>query len=58
MQLYQNDTPAQVFSCKFSEIFKKTYFVEQIQTDAWVKWTKKNCVHKIYSEKERWWHPF
>ena len=45
MQLYQNDTPAQVFSCKFSEIFKNTYFVEHIQTDAWVKWTKK----KMYS---------
>ena len=31
---------AQVFSCKFSEIFKKTYFVEHVRTDAWVKWTK------------------
>ena len=34
-------TRAQVFSCKFSEIFKKTYFVEHTRTDAWVKWTKK-----------------
>ena len=34
-------TLAQVFSCTFSEIFKKTYFVEHSQTDAWVKWTKK-----------------
>ena len=26
---------------KFSKIFKKTYFVEHVRTDAWVKWTKK-----------------
>ena len=32
---------AQVFSCKFAENFKKTYFVEDVRTDAWVKWTKK-----------------
>ena len=34
-------TLAQLFSCRFSEIFKKTYFVEHTRTDAWVKWTKK-----------------
>ena len=34
-------TLAQVFSTKFSKIFKKTYFVEHVRTDAWVKWTKK-----------------
>ena len=44
-------TLAQVFSCKFSEIFKKTYFVEQARLDARVKWTKKNCIHKIYSQE-------
>ena len=43
-------TLGQVFSCKFSEIFKKTYFVEHARTDAWVKWTKK-CIHKIYSQE-------
>ena len=29
-----------MFSCKFSEIFKKTYFVEDARSDARVKWTK------------------
>ena len=42
---------AQVYSCKFSEIFKKTYFVEHARTDAWVKWTKKIVFTKsIYRE--------
>ena len=41
----------QAFSCKFSEIFKKTYFVEHFRTDAWMKWTKKNCIYKIYSQE-------
>ena len=40
MQLYQERKLRHVFSCKFSEIFKKTYFVEHVRTDAWVKWTK------------------
>ena len=44
---FKKKTLAQVFCCKFSEIFKKTYFVEHARTDAWVKWTKK-CIHKIY----------
>ena len=44
-------TLAQVFSCKFSEIFQKTYLVEHARTAAWVKRTKKNCIHKIYSQK-------
>ena len=34
--------------CKFSEIFEKTFFVEHFWTDAWMKWAKKNCIHKIY----------
>ena len=32
--LLKNETPAQVFSCKFCEIFKKTYFVEHLRTIA------------------------
>ena len=28
------ETPAQVLSCKFSEIFKKTHFVGHIRKDA------------------------
>ena len=40
MQLYQERKLRHVFSCKFSEIFKKIYFVEHVRTDAWVKWTK------------------
>ena len=36
-------------SGKFSKIFKQNYFVELTRTDAWVKWTKKKCIHKIYS---------
>ena len=39
--LSRKKTLAQVFSCEFSEIFKKTYFVEHTRLDAWVKWTKK-----------------
>ena len=34
MQLYQKETPAQVFFCEFSEIFKNTYFVEHRQGTA------------------------
>ena len=38
MQLDQEEeTPAQMFFCKLSEIFKKTDFVEHVQTDARVK---------------------
>ena len=32
------------FSCKFSEIFEKTFFVEHIRADVWMRLTKKNCV--------------
>ena len=39
--LSRKKTLAQVFSCEFFEIFKKTYFVEHTRLDAWVKWTKK-----------------
>ena len=46
-------TLAQVFSCKFAEIFKNTYFVEHVRTDAWVKWTKKIVLTKsIHTKKE------
>ena len=30
LQIYQKDTLAQVFSCKFCEIFKNKYFAEQL----------------------------
>ena len=40
MQLYQERKLQHLFSCKFSEIFKMTNFVEHVRTDAWVKWTK------------------
>ena len=39
--LSRRKTLTQVFSCKFYKIFKKTYFVEYVRTDAWVKRTKK-----------------
>ena len=39
--LSRRKTLTQVFSCKFNEIFKKSYFVEYVRTDAWVKRTKK-----------------
>ena len=48
---FKKKTLAQVFSCKSSEIFKRTYFVEHAQTHAWVKWTNKKCIHKIYSQE-------
>ena len=44
-------TLTQVFPCKFSEIFKKNYFVEHAQTDAWVKWTKKIVFSKSIHRK-------
>ena len=44
-------TLTQVFPCKFSEIFKKNYFVEHAQTDAWVKWTKKIVFTKSIHRK-------
>ena len=40
-----------MFSCKFSEIFKKTYFVEHALTDARVKWTKKLVFTKSIHRK-------
>ena len=43
---FKKKTLAQVFCCKFSEIFKKAYFVEHARTDAWVKWTKKKIFTK------------
>ena len=48
---FKKKTVGQVFSCKFSKIVKKTYFVEHARTDAWVKWAKKNGIHKIYSQE-------
>ena len=47
--LSRKKTLAQAFSCKFSKIFKKTYFVEHVQTD--VRMSEKNqnnCIQKIY----------
>ena len=40
-----------MFSCTFSEFFKKTYFVEHAQRDAWVKWTKKIVFTKSIRRK-------
>ena len=34
LQLYQNQTPAQVFSCEYCKIFKNTYFEEHLLTAA------------------------
>ena len=33
-KFFKKKTLTQVFPCKFSEIFKKNYFVEHAQTDA------------------------
>ena len=48
----RKNTLGQVFPFKFYEIFKKTYFVEHAQTDAWVKWTKKIIFTKSFHRKE------
>ena len=32
LQLYQKDTPTQVFSCEYCEIFKNTYLEEHLRT--------------------------
>ena len=46
VQLYEEEkTPAQVFSCKLSEIFKKTDFVEHVRTNAF-KIVFKKAIHK------------
>ena len=34
VQLYQKETPTQVFSCKYRKIFKNTYFEGDLRTDA------------------------
>ena len=34
MQLYQEETPTQVFSCEICKIFKNTYFEEHLRTAA------------------------
>ena len=34
LQLYQKETPTQVFSCEYCEIFKNTYFGEHLRTAA------------------------
>ena len=46
--LSRKKTLAYVFSCKFSEIFKKTYFAEHSQRDAWLKWTKIEFTKSIH----------
>ena len=43
-------TQAQVFFCKFSKIFKKTYFVKYARMNTWVKWTKKIFTKSIQRE--------
>ena len=37
LQLYQKQTPTQVLSCEYCEIFKNTYFEEHLQTAASAK---------------------
>ena len=37
-QLYQKDTPAQVFSCEYCGIFKNTYFVEHLPIVFCAQW--------------------
>ena len=34
LQLYQKETPTQVFSCEICDIFKSTYLEEHLQTTA------------------------
>ena len=34
LQLHQRETPTQVFSCEYCEIFKSTYFGEHLRTAA------------------------
>ena len=33
-QLYRKETPTQVFSCEICEVFKNTYFEEDLRTTA------------------------
>ena len=49
--LSRKKTLVQVFSCKSSEIFKKTYFAGHARMDAWVKWTKKIVITKFIYRK-------
>ena len=34
LQRYSKETPTQVFSCEYGEIFKSTYFEEHLRTAA------------------------
>ena len=37
LQLYLKETPAQVFSCEYCQIFKNTYFEEPLRTAAFLE---------------------
>ena len=43
---YQKETPTQVFSCEYCEIFRNTYFEEYLRTAAF-----ENSCPNFYSEK-------
>ena len=34
LQIYQTETPTQVFPCDYCKVFKKTYFEEHLRTAA------------------------
>ena len=43
------ETPTQVFSCKFCELFKNTYFVEGLQTAGCETPTRGSLFNKVAS---------
>ena len=50
-QLYLKETPTQVFSCEYCEIFKNTYFGEHLRTPAYLAyriWTANNTFPMIF----------
>ena len=53
VQLYQKETPGKALSCVFSETFEKTYFVEHVQAENWLKQTKKEIVFYPFTRKHR-----
>ena len=44
LEHYQKETPTQVFSCKYFEIFKNTYFEKHLRTAAFVHFKIKRSI--------------
>ena len=49
--VYQKDTPTQVFSCEYSEIFKKVYFeLETSENEIYLCFFMSEVIHSLLSK--------